>query len=241
VEALSRSREKVTSSKVDIDSSKSESSSINESKTSYETHRKRLGPGKQKSMHYAHDLSAQKGLALEDVYGLSSNKSIGTPFLVLTNCMLHVSFQKLTCNVNTTNSICGKAMNGRHPLRPSFVFMSCWSCLLGWQMPQAHSLDSWIIFKEVLLDDVWVSPLMTYWCVPNIWMITWSTSNNPQEKYFHTLEEKLTNALVLALPNIHKSFELEYDASNVGVEKLNALVRALWVSQYYLLTNKFIV
>ncbi|RDX86164.1 hypothetical protein CR513_32540, partial [Mucuna pruriens] len=43
---------------------------------------------------------------------------------------------------------------------------------------------------------------------------------HPQGKAFQTLKERLTNALVLALSNFHKPFELECDASNVhiGVE-----------------------
>ncbi|RDX85346.1 hypothetical protein CR513_33491, partial [Mucuna pruriens] len=40
----------------------------------------------------------------------------------------------------------------------------------------------------------------------------------PQEKAFQNLKERLTNALVLALLNFHKSFELECDAFNVGIK-----------------------
>ena len=38
-----------------------------------------------------------------------------------------------------------------------------------------------------------------------------------QEVAFETLKDKLTNASILALPNFQKSFELECDASNVGI------------------------
>ncbi|RDX87013.1 hypothetical protein CR513_31582, partial [Mucuna pruriens] len=37
------------------------------------------------------------------------------------------------------------------------------------------------------------------------------------EKAFQTLKERLTNPLILALPNFNKFFEVECDASNVGV------------------------
>ncbi|KAE9610818.1 hypothetical protein Lalb_Chr07g0190751 [Lupinus albus] len=38
-----------------------------------------------------------------------------------------------------------------------------------------------------------------------------------QEEAFQRLNERLTNALVLSLPNFAKPFEIECDASNIGI------------------------
>jgi len=90
------------------------------------------------------------------------------------------------------------------------------------------------------------------------------------QRAFQILKEKLTNALILALPNFTKTFESECDASSIGIavvllqeghpiayfseklkgshlnystydKKLYALVKALYNGQHYLFPKEFVI
>ena len=98
----------------------------------------------------------------------------------------------------------------------------------------------------------------------------WVLNGEKQEEAFAALKHKLTNAHILTIANFAKSFEIECDASNVGIgavlmqdghpiayfsEKLSgdalnystydkelyALVRALKTWQHYLLPKEFVI
>jgi hypothetical protein len=98
-------------------------------------------------------------------------------------------------------------------------------------------------------------------------LFRWSAT---QDQAFHTLIDKLTHALLLQLPDFGKTFELECDASGIGIggvllqegkpiayfsEKLNgpslnystydnelyALVRILEIWQNYLWPKEFVI
>jgi len=91
-----------------------------------------------------------------------------------------------------------------------------------------------------------------------------------QVKAFETLKDKLTKTPILALPNFTKTFEVECDASNIGIgaiflqeghpiayfseklkgshliystydKELYALVRALQNLQHYLFPKEFVI
>ncbi|RDX79367.1 Retrovirus-related Pol polyprotein from transposon 17.6, partial [Mucuna pruriens] len=92
--------------------------------------------------------------------------------------------------------------------------------------------------------------------------VKWEES---QERAFQDLKDRLTHALILTLPNFFKSFELECDTSNLGIEKgdliiyfskklkgfhlnystydkeLYTLVRALYLWQHYIFPKEFVI
>ncbi|RDX96668.1 Retrovirus-related Pol polyprotein from transposon 17.6, partial [Mucuna pruriens] len=187
--------------------------------------RKRLGLGKQVSMHYAHDLSVQKGLALEDVYGLSSNKcdewktSFKTKFghyelLVmpfrLTNSPS--TFIRLIYHVRRISFddilVCTKHLDDDVE-HDELVYDRLEKCTF--YTNEVIFLGHGVSFEGICADKEKVNDIH-YWPTPT------NVMGRPLRKDFHTLKEKLTKALMLPLPNFHKSFELEYDVSNVGVQ-----------------------
>nr|KYP33065.1 Transposon Ty3-I Gag-Pol polyprotein [Cajanus cajan] len=127
-----------------------------------------------------------------------------------------------------------------------------------------HGLDSF--YRRFVKDFCTLaSPLneLVKKDVPFLW-------GEAQEKAFKTLKEKLTNAPILALPNFDQTFELECDASGLGVgvvllqgghpiayfsEKLHGatlnyltydkelytIIIALQVWEHYLVTKEFVI
>ncbi|RDY10283.1 Retrovirus-related Pol polyprotein from transposon 17.6, partial [Mucuna pruriens] len=61
--------------------------------------------------------------------------------------------------------------------------------------------------------------------------VSWRCEKFPWERAFQALKERLTNSPILALPNFNKSFELECDASNIGVGAV--LIRKVHPTTYF--------
>ena len=74
-----------------------------------------------------------------------------------------------------------------------------------------HGLDSF--YRRFVKDFSIIASLLNDIVKENV-EFRWKSE---QEKAFNILKEKLTNAPILALPKFSKSFEIECDASNVGI------------------------
>ncbi|KAK1680887.1 hypothetical protein QYE76_041735, partial [Lolium multiflorum] len=70
--------------------------------------------------------------------------------------------------------------------------------------------------------------------VPFVW-------GDAQQDAFMILKDKLTHAPLLQLPDFNKTFELECDASGIGLGELYALVRTLQTWQHYLWPKEFVI
>ncbi|RDX76696.1 Retrovirus-related Pol polyprotein, partial [Mucuna pruriens] len=147
----------------------------------------------------------------------------------------------------------------------------CTSEIFFWILWLALRESNWPILKTV--GDVRSFHRLTsfYICFVKDFSTLASPLNEieSQERAFQTLKERLTNALILALPNFSKTFELKCDSFNVGVrvvfykrhpiayfseklknsqikfsgndKELYTLVRVLQMWQHYLLPKEFVV
>nr|KYP72420.1 Retrovirus-related Pol polyprotein from transposon gypsy [Cajanus cajan] len=133
--------------------------------------------------------------------------------IILRDNHLYANLEKCTfCkeNVNILGFIVGK---GGVQVDPEKI-----KAIQDWSTPKSvgdvrifHGLASF--YRRFVKDfSTLTSPLneLVKKDAPFIW-------GEAQEKAFNDLKEKLTNALILTLPNFAQTFELEYDASSFGI------------------------